>query len=202
MVTIINSGVGNIASILNMIKRVGGEANLASSPDELYSAEKLILPGVGAFDTGMMALRVSGLDDAIRNAVVENGAMILGICLGMQLLLDTSEEGKLPGLGLVPGRVRRLQVQAKGLRVPHMGWSVVKPVCPSTLFETGDEEQRFYFVHSYYVECDDPQDAVGITDYGYDFTSALERGRVLGVQFHPEKSHRFGMALLDRYLKV
>jgi imidazole glycerol-phosphate synthase subunit HisH len=125
---------------------------------------------------------------------------MLGICLGMQLLLEGSEEGSARGLGLVRGRVRRFRPPSGDLRVPHMGWNVVRPVRHSMLFERdGPEEQRFYFVHSYYVECEDPQDVAGVTQYGHEYTSALEHGRVLGVQFHPEKSHRYGMALLKRF---
>jgi glutamine amidotransferase len=193
--------MGNVASVLNMIHRIGGEAFLSSSADQIRSAAKLILPGVGAFDAGVNALKDAGLDTVIREAVVQNGAMILGICLGMQLLMETSEEGVLPGLGLVPGRVRKISVQDHGLRVPHMGWNKVKPQRPSVLFDPGDDSLRYYFVHSYFVQCDDPKDVAGIACYGHDFTAALERGNILGVQFHPEKSHRFGMALFKRYLE-
>lgn len=199
MITIIDSGMGNRASVLNMIRRIGADGRLTTSPDEIRIARKLILPGIGAFDAGMAALRESGLDGAIRHALTEEGAMMLGICLGMQLLLDSSEEGSQPGLGLVRGRARRFREDARGLRVPHMGWNVVRPVRSSVLFEPQVEEQRFYFVHSYYVECDDPQDVAGVTPYGHEYASSLEHGRVLGVQFHPEKSHRFGMALLKRF---
>lgn len=200
--TIINYGMGNCGSVLNMIRFIGGEAHLSASPDEVRSANTLILPGVGAFDAGITALRETGMDAAIHEAVTKNGASLLGICLGMQLLMESSEEGNLPGLSMVPGKVKRFQLQDLKLRVPHMGWNEVQPVRSSTLFDSNTEEYRFYFVHSYYVECDDPEDIVGITHYGHDFTSAFEHGRVLGVQFHPEKSHRFGMVLLKRFLEV
>jgi imidazole glycerol-phosphate synthase subunit HisH len=202
MTLVIDYGMGNLGSVLNMIRRVGGDARASSNAEEVRSAEKLILPGVGAFDAGVSALRNSGLGEAIRYAVGHNGALLLGICLGMQLLLESSEEGVLPGLALAPGRVRRFQVESQGLRVPHMGWNVVRPKRPSKLLDVGAEEQRFYFVHSYFAECDDEKDVAGVTHYGQDFTSALERGSVLGVQFHPEKSHRFGMAVLKRFLEA
>jgi imidazole glycerol-phosphate synthase subunit HisH len=202
VITIIDSGMGNIASVLNMIRRIGGEGKLTVRPDEVRTASKLILPGVGAFDAGMAALCGNGMSDAIVSAVNDNGATLLGICLGMQLLMDSSEEGSLAGLGLVTGRVRRLPAESANVRVPHMGWNVVRPVRPSLLFDASGEERRFYFVHSYYAECADPGDVSGVTHYGIDYASAFEHGRVLGVQFHPEKSHRFGMALLKRFVEA
>lgn len=199
---IINYGMGNVASVINMIRFIGGEAHISTSSNDVRHASTLILPGVGAFDAGIHALRETGMDEVIREAVLDNGATLLGICLGMQLLMESSEEGHLPGLGLVPGKVKRFQVSHYGLRIPHMGWNTVQSVSPSKLFDSKIEEQRFYFVHSYHVECDNLQDITGVTHYGYDFTSAFEHGRVFGVQFHPEKSHRFGMALLKRLLEV
>jgi len=200
-IIVIDYGMGNIASVLNMIHFVGGEARLSVSPDEVREAQTLILPGIGSFDAGIKALHDTGMDVAIHEAV-DRGATILGICLGMQLFMDSSEEGRLPGLGLVPGKVKRFQVHDLGLRVPHMGWNVVRPARASILFDPGPDEQRFYFVHSYYVECDDPRDVTGVTRYGQEFTSSLERGRVIGVQFHPEKSHRFGMNLFKRLMEA
>jgi glutamine amidotransferase len=200
--TIINYGMGNVASVLNMIRFIGGEARISTSPDEVRHSSSLILPGVGAFDAGIRSLRETGMDEAIHEAVTDNSATLLGICLGMQLLMESSEEGYLTGLGLVPGRVERFQVHDQGLRVPHMGWNTVQPTRTSRLFDSNAKEQRFYFVHSYYVKCEDPQDVACITEYGYNFTSVIEHGRVLGVQFHPEKSHRFGMALLRRFIGV
>jgi len=200
-VTIVNYGMGNCGSVINMIHFIGGDARLSTSPDEVRSANTLILPGVGAFDTGMRALQETGMDAAIHEAVTKRGASLLGICLGMQLLMESSEEGNLPGLALVPGVVKRFQVHDLKLRVPHMGWNEVRPVRPSTLFGSGTEDYRFYFVHSYYVECVEPSDVTGLTRYGHDFTSAFECGRMTGVQFHPEKSHHFGMALLRRFLE-
>jgi glutamine amidotransferase len=199
MIVIVDYGMGNVASVANMIRRVGGEAKLSSSPDEIRLAHKLILPGVGSFDPGVKALRERSLDVALREAVSTGGAQLLGICLGMQLLFDASEEGSLPGLGLVRGRVRRFQVKEHGLRVPHMGWNVAHPASHSRLFDPAEREPRFYFVHSYHAECDDALDVSATAHYGYDFACTVERSNVMGVQFHPEKSHRFGMALLQRF---
>lgn len=198
MITIVDYGMGNIGSVANMIRHVGGESRITSDPAAVAQADKLILPGVGHFDAGMSALRATGLADAVK-AAAGRSALLLGICLGMQLLLEESEEGGSQGLGLVPGRARRLALNGR-LRVPHMGWAPVTPVRPSRLFAPASEEQRFYFVHSYHAHCTRAEDVVGVTEYGQPFVSAFERGNIMGVQFHPEKSHRFGMTLFRRYL--
>ena len=198
---IVDSGMGNIASVANIIRKIGGEAKISSSFDEIRQARKLILPGVGSFDVGINALKKKSLDSAIKVAVRENGSALLGICLGMQLLFESSEEGSQPGLGLIQGHVRRFQINKPKLLIPHMGWNVVKPKQPSCLFST-DDEQRFYFVHSYHADCANIADVSATTYYGRDFVSAVENNNVMGVQFHPEKSHRFGMALFKRYLNL
>lgn len=200
MITIVNTGISNVNSVRNMLTRIGCEARIVEDAQQVRTAAKLILPGVGAFDAGMRALAANGLGDAIREAVQERGASLLGICLGMQLLLEGSEEGRLPGLGLVPGHARRFQ--ASGLRVPHMGWNAVRWLRPSPVFPSGTAEQRFYFVHSYYAECRDAADAVGLTTYGHEFVAVLQRDHVYGAQFHPEKSHRFGMEVLNAYAQL
>ncbi|MBT5551895.1 MAG: imidazole glycerol phosphate synthase subunit HisH [Nitrospina sp.] len=198
---VIDSGIGNLASVANMIRKIGGEAKFSSSPDEIRQAQKLILPGVGSYDVGINALRERSLDIAVKTAVKENGSMLLGICLGMQLLFESSEEGNQPGLGLIQGHVRSFQLSEQSLRVPHMGWNVVRPKWTSKLLNVGDE-QRFYFVHSFHADCTNAEDVSATTLYGYDFVSAVERGNVMGVQFHPEKSHRFGMALFKRFWEL
>ena len=195
---VIDSGIGNLASVANMIRKIGGEAKISSSPDEIRQAHKLILPGVGSFDAGINALKERSLDTAVKAAVKENGCMLLGICLGMQLLFETSEEGNQSGLGLIKGHVRYFQLNDEKLRVPHMGWNIVKPKRSSNLFDLEDEH-RFYFVHSYHVNCMNAKDVSATTHHGYDFVSAAQSGNVMGVQFHPEKSHRFGMALFKRF---
>ncbi len=185
-----------------MMRYLGKEVALVSDPDAVRKAEKLILPGVGAFDNGMNLLNRLNLSEALREAAVVRGVPLLGICLGMQLLLGSSEEGRLPGLSLVPGRAKRFGVDKQGLRVPHMGWNTIRVVRPSRLIPNSQDQQRFYFVHSYFVECAEQADVVAITNYGHDFVSVLERGNLMGTQFHPEKSHRFGSALFERFLTL
>lgn len=199
MIVIVDYGMGNVASVANMIRKVGGEAKLSASPDEVRRARKLILPGVGAFDAGVTALAERSLDHAVREAVGANGAVLLGICLGMQLLFESSEEGALPGLALLRGRVRRFAGTEPPVRVPHMGWNLARPVGETRLFANDSETPRYYFVHSYHAECADAGDVSAITTHGYDFACAVERENVMGVQFHPEKSHRYGMALFERF---
>lgn len=198
MITIVDYGMGNIGSVANMIRHVGGESRITPDPAAVAKADKLILPGVGHFDAGMSALRGTGLDEAVK-AAARRGAALLGICLGMQLLLEGSEEGVAKGLDLVPGRAHRFALDGR-LRVPHMGWARVQPVRPSRLFELDADEQRFYFVHSYHTHCGGAEDVVALTEYGQTFVSAYERDNIMGVQFHPEKSHKFGMALFRRFL--
>jgi glutamine amidotransferase len=196
MITIVNYGMGNLSSIANMLRRVGVEAVSTADPKFVRTADKLILPGVGAFDNGMRQIADLGLRPALDEAVRERGTPVLGICLGMQLLTSGSEEGELSGLGWISGRTVRFRVN--GLKVPHMGWNTVRPEPGAVLFEGLEEGARFYFVHSYHVEC--PEDeALAHTGYGGEFVSAVGRGRIFGVQFHPEKSHRFGMQLLRNF---
>jgi glutamine amidotransferase len=147
----------------------------------------------------MSALQQHGFVDALREAT-NRGAYVLGICLGMQLLFESSEEGVLPGLGLVPGRVEKFKLAGTPLKVPHVGWNIVRPLRDSALFSTSDEQQRFYHVHSYHAVCGDSGDTVAVTQYGYEFACAVQHGKVLGVQFHPEKSHRFGVRLMQRFV--
>ncbi|MDT9599634.1 imidazole glycerol phosphate synthase subunit HisH [Sphingosinicella rhizophila] len=196
---LINSSIGNVRSIASMMRRIGQKCETVDRPVPLSPGDRLILPGVGSFDAGMIALRQTGLDAFVREGA-SLGCDLLGICLGMHLLCDGSEEGQLPGLGLVPATVRKLPAEVHGLRLPHMGWNVVRPTGPSLLFDPGGDEQRFYFVHSFYVDCEMAADRTASCDYGIEFACAFQHGRIMGVQFHPEKSHRFGMALLDRFM--
>ena len=203
-IAIVDYGVGNLNSVANMIRRAGADARFVRTPAEVRQAERLVLPGVGAFDACRRSLdQIDGLEMAIRDAV-ERDVPLLGICVGMQMLATSSEEGCLAGLDLVPGRVRRFDLQgmaaSQSLRVPHMAWCPVEPRGRSTLF-TGElsELNRFYFVHSYYFECTNPDDKAGVARHGLKFTAAVERDRVYGVQFHPEKSHRYGLALFHNF---
>jgi glutamine amidotransferase len=200
-VLIANYGMGNVGSIANMIRKSGGSPVVSNDPVAIAGAEKLVLPGVGAFDTGMKSLAESGLVDSIRQAVA-GGVPILGICLGMQLMMESSEEGKLPGLGFMQGGVKKFPVGDAMPRVPNMGWSriMVKRQCP--LFPDSNDERRYYFVHSYYVSCRDECDVVATSVHGQEFVAAFNRGNLYGVQFHPEKSHRFGMELFRLFLAI
>ncbi len=198
---IVDYGVGNYGSIRNMLNRLGCNPLVTHDSEAIASASKIVLAGVGAFDHGMNNLMAKQLHIPLREAVAR-GVPVLGICLGMQLMLEFSEEGQLPGLGFVPGDVRRFPT-GKGLpRVPHMGWNriAVKKACP--LFDGDEDGRRYYFVHSYFVSCHDASDVVATTVHGREFVSAFQRGQLFGVQFHPEKSHRFGMALFKRFLAI
>ena len=196
-------GVANVGSMLNMLRKVGADAEIVSTPDAVRSATKLILPGIGAFDHGMSALTERGLADPIRQAVTDGGVPILGVCLGMQLLAQGSEEGVRPGLGLLSGGSIRFQFDAPSPhKIPHMGWTTLTKQRESPIFAELEDEPRFYFVHSYHLTCDDPGDVLATARYGIEFTAMVNRGNVWGAQFHPEKSHRFGMKLLGNFAEI
>lgn len=204
MISVIDYGAGNIASVINMIKHVGGEAEIISSPDQVPRAEKLLLPGVGAFEHGIQCLKGGGWLEELEKAVVVRKVPILGICLGMQLMCKSSEEGLEPGLGWIDAQVKRFKFEGEliALKVPHMGWSKVRVERPDILFSDEAIERRFYFVHSYYVECMNQDDVLLRSTYGRDFVAGFNRENIWGVQFHPEKSHKFGMELFKRFLGV
>lgn len=205
MIKILDYGMGNTASILNMIRKVGGQAELCSSSTGLKLAEVIILPGVGSFDNGMIKLQNSGLVDALHRKVIEEKVPFLGICLGMQLLFEKSEEGDLPGLGWIKGDVTHFEFSAlesnDRLKIPHMGWNVVCPKAHDDLLFDFEDEARFYFVHSYHVNCANPSDVLATATYGYDFTCSIRHDNIWGAQFHPEKSHKFGFQFFKRFLK-
>ncbi len=203
-VLIVDYGMGNVGSVANMLRKVGASSEVSGDPDRIAEAESLLLPGVGAFDVAMDALRDQGLVEPLER-VRRRGVPVLGICLGMQLLADSSEEGTSIGLGWIPGRVTRLPSTGTDgpVRLPHMGWSAATAIKTSPRVPSlGRDDARYYFVHSYAYRCDDPADVLGESWYGTTFTSAVERDNVLGVQFHPEKSHRHGMALLADFAGV
>ena len=199
---IIETGTANIGSVVNMCRRLGDNPVVSGDPGTVATADKLLLPGVGAFDAGMAGLHGAGLVEVVR-LCVDEGVAVLGICLGMHLLFDSSEEGVETGLGLIPGVVKRLPVDSPvGLvRVPHMGWSRLECCRPHGLTEGIGEEARFYFVHSYAVVPEHDSDIIGVSTHGSRFVSAVARQNVLGVQFHPEKSHRYGKILLGNFLR-
>ena len=194
---IINYKMGNIGSILNMLKKIGCACSVSEDPSEILKADKLILPGVGAFDEGMKNLKESGMAEVILKKVTEDKVPLLGICLGMQLLGKRSEEGKLPGLGLVDAETVRFN---HGLKIPHMGWNTVSSAKIDGLFKNLSEN-RFYFVHSYHVVCQNQEEVLSETNYGVRFTSSIQKENIYGVQFHPEKSHKFGMQLLRNFVE-
>jgi imidazole glycerol-phosphate synthase subunit HisH len=201
-IAIIDVGLGNIASIERMLQKVGSRSILVKKPDDLRGIEKVILPGVGHFDEGMKQLQKTGFAQALVELISDKNVQVMGICLGMQMLCRSSEEGSVDGLGLIDADVKKFRFPLKlKLKVPHMGWNVVSSTRPNHLLPVSTEEQRFYFVHSYRVVPDDSEIMIGTADYGGEFCAAFQQGNVFGVQFHPEKSHRFGMELMQRFVE-
>ena len=199
-ICIIDYGMGNLRSVEKAVAAIGGSPEISRDPDIVRQSRGLILPGVGAFGDGMAVLRRKGLDEAILEAVRE-GTPLLGLCLGLQMLFDESEEfGKHAGLGLIPGKV--LRIQEPDLCVPHVGWNQVELIKADPLLENIQEGSYFYFVHSYYADPENAEDALAWTEYGRRFCSIARRGNVWGAQFHPEKSQEAGKQLLRNFLKI
>lgn len=201
MVAIIDYGLGNLGSIANMLKVIGEKSVITSDKELITKADRILLPGVGAFDAGMSKLSETGLVDCLKEQALEIKKPILGICLGMQMLGRKSEEGSLLGLGLIPFDTVRFQLNDTDLKVPHMGWDIVEFKQKSPMIEGLTGRQRYYFVHSYHAKCDSKANVLMTCDYGYEFACAVVRDNIYGVQFHPEKSHDFGMALLDNFVR-
>lgn len=204
MIVIIDYGLGNNGAIKNMLKKIGADALISNEISIIAAAEKLILPGVGAFDSGMQNILNLGLVPVLNEKVLEKKTPILGICLGTQLMTKSSDEGTLPGLGWVDGVTVKFDTNKMSTKskVPHMGWNTVKIMKKSNLFIDSNDNERFYFVHSYHVNCNRPDDILTTTQYGYDFVSSFAVGNISGVQFHPEKSHRYGMALMKNFVRI
>jgi imidazole glycerol-phosphate synthase subunit HisH len=201
-VTIVDCGIGNVKSVLRMFQAVDVQAELVSDPAHAAEVRRLVLPGVGAFDAGMAALN-RGWRERLDDLALRRRIPILGICLGMQLLCRGSEEGQATGLGWIDADVRRIDTGADGrLKIPHMGWAEVKPVRANPLIPDDEGQQRFYHVHGFRAVCDDPATEIASVTYGTPFTTAIRRDNIFGVQFHPEKSHRFGMALMRRFANI
>ena len=194
---------GNFSSVVKIVEKAGGRAAIVQDPSELAGFSKVILAGVGAFDHGMDAIRDLGWLEQLNRAALVRKVPILGICLGMQMLCEDSEEGVRPGLGWIPGHVRRFRPEpGSALKVPHMGWNTIRVRRPNPILDLDGPEQRYYFVHSYHAVCSDPADVIAVSHHGIEFSAAIGRDNVLGVQFHPEKSHRFGLALMRRFVEI
>jgi glutamine amidotransferase len=203
VISIVDYGVANLGSILNMLNKIGAKSGLVSTPEDIARAESIILPGVGSFDHGVSALQDNALSEAIRRRVLDDEVPILGICLGMQLLGLDSAEGALKGLGLIDARCERFSFgNNTSLKIPHMGWNTLKQKKSCRILEGLDAAARFYFVHSYHMVCTDPDDVLATADYGGEFTAMGQRDNITGAQFHPEKSHRFGMQLLRNFADI
>jgi glutamine amidotransferase len=202
VIAILDYGMGNVRSIQNMLRRAGAASSITSSPADIDDATALILPGVGAFDEGMRRINRLGLRDLLNRVALVKRIPILGICLGMQLLTKSSEEGKLPGLGWIDATTIRFRFDhsCDELKVPHMGWNGVRVQRSHYVFD-GIESPRFYFVHSYHVCCEDQTNVLATAQYGVEFTSAVVSGNIVGTQFHPEKSHKFGLSLLKNFTR-
>ena len=201
MITIINYGSGNIRAFANVYKQLNIPVNIATQCDDLKTATKIILPGVGAFDHAMERLEHSGMRQTLDELVLKHNTPVLGVCVGMQMFACSSEEGRLPGLGWVDGVVKKMDPTTllHATRLPHMGWNDVQPTIKNSLFRDFDQDSRFYFLHSYSFHCNKKEEVLALTDYGGPFASAVSSGNIYGVQFHPEKSHQCGIQLLNNF---
>ena len=204
MIAIVDYGVGNLGSILNMLKKLRIEAEITADIGAIEQADKIILPGVGSFDNGMRNLNERGFVPILDKLALEDKKPVLGICLGMQQFSKSSEEGEFPGLGWIDAETLRFRFEGSisHLKVPHMGWNTVDIKNQETIFSDMYPRSRYYFVHSLHVKCNDPANVLSTTHYGLDFVSSVQKDNIIGTQFHPEKSHKFGMKLLENFAKV
>ncbi|RXF69124.1 MULTISPECIES: imidazole glycerol phosphate synthase subunit HisH [Pseudomonadati] len=204
MIAIVDYGVGNIRAFANIYKKLNVPFKIAQKKEDLYDAAKLILPGVGAFDHAMEKLERSGMRQCLDQLVLEARVPVIGICVGMQMLAKSSEEGDLPGLGWIDGVVRKFDENKIrfATHLPHMGWNDIKPVKPSQILMGLESNAKFYFLHSYYFHCSHPDDTIAVADYGCEFSCAVNKNNIYGVQFHPEKSHQYGIQLLENFSKI
>lgn len=204
MIAIIDYGLGNVQALANVYKKLNIPAIIAKQAEDLKKISKVILPGVGSFDHAMQRLEKSGMRNLLDEMVHHRRIPALGICVGMQMLAYSSEEGSLPGLGWIDGEVKKFNTLALGRSpcVPHMGWNDIKPAKSNGLLQGLDVDARFYFLHSYYFHCHRSEDVIAVTDYGGEFVCAVNSGNVYGVQFHPEKSHHWGIRLLENFAKL
>jgi glutamine amidotransferase len=204
MITILNYGCGNIKAIQNVFDKIGVKSRVANSVEDLNEIDKLILPGVGSFDYAMQKLIDSGMFDRLNQLVLVEKKPVLGICVGVQLMANSSEEGLLKGLGWIDAEIKRFDedsLQSK-VNLPHMGWNDVKSVKENKLFDSLEEGAKFYFLHSYYISCNNKEQILANADYGGEFVCAVSHENIYGVQFHPEKSHHYGVKLLENFSKI
>ena len=201
MITIIDYGVGNIKAFLNIYNQLNIPAKIAQKAEDLEDASNLILPGVGAFDHAMIKLTESGMRDKLSDLVLDKKIPVIGVCVGMQMLANTSEEGDEPGLGWIDAKVRKFDTSGftQSTLLPHMGWNDVEPLGNNQLFDDLILDCRFYFLHSYYFHCNKKENIIAETDYGGRFVCAVNQNNIYGVQFHPEKSHHYGTQLLKNF---
>jgi glutamine amidotransferase len=204
MIAIIDYGLGNIKAFANVFNKLNIPVIIARESEDLKEASKIILPGVGSFDYAMQRLNDSGLRQALEKKVLQEKVPVIGICVGMQMLSKKSEEGVLPGLGWIDGVVKKfiLPSDSTTMRIPHMGWNEVSPVTGNKLFTGLETNSRFYFLHSYYFHCNNKENILAVSDYGGEFTCAVNSGNIYGVQFHPEKSHQWGVGLLRNFASL
>jgi len=202
VIGIIDYGMGNVGSLMNMVERLGGFAEILTGSEDLKKADKLILPGVGSFDNGITRLKECNLWDSLNYKVLVEKTPILCICLGMQLITKESEEGVLGGLGWINGECLRFSFDDPAIKIPHMGWNSLEFNKDSVLRRFIPENPRFYFVHSYYVKCNEQSDVLAITHYDLDFISMIEKDNIYATQFHPEKSHKYGIGLIKGFIEL
>jgi imidazole glycerol-phosphate synthase subunit HisH len=204
MISIVDYGLGNVQAFLNVYKRLNVDARAVTTAEELAGADRVILPGVGAFDHAMERLDESGMRDVLDDLVLRRRVPVLGVCVGMQILAPSSDEGQRAGLGWIEGRVRHFDALATpgSMPLPHMGWNDVAPSTDDGLFDQLGADARFYFLHSFYFECARPEDSLATATYGGEISCAVRRDNIYGVQFHPEKSHHFGTRLLQNFAEL
>lgn len=204
MIAIIDYGVGNIRAFANVFKKLNVPFKVVKTENDLTHISKVILPGVGAFDHAMTQLNTSGMRNRLSELVITNKLPVVGICVGMQMLAHSSEEGKLPGLGWIDATVRRFDESKMNFKthLPHMGWNDIIPVKENKILQGLENNAKFYFLHSYYFDCHNQEDTIATTNYGIDFSCAVNKNNIYGVQFHPEKSHQNGTQLLNNFANL